>query len=166
VDEKDKRRGLESGADAYLTKPFHTAELKVIIRNLILIRHSLREKFGTDSIINVGEIPVNSKDSIMVEKLLQLLDSHLNNVSYSVEELARDAGMSHSQLHRKLKSAVNMTPIQFVRSVRLHRARELLLGGAGNIAEVAFTVGYDDPGYFTKSYRKFFGHLPSEHTPK
>lgn len=70
--------------------------------------------------------------------------------------------MSQSQLHRKLKAILNMSSNQFIRSVRMHRAKELLTSGAGNISEIAYRVGYDDPGYFSKTFRTFFGKLPSE----
>jgi AraC-like DNA-binding protein len=70
--------------------------------------------------------------------------------------------MSPSQIHRKLKTTVNMPANHFIRSVRMHRAMQLLKNNTGNIAEIAYMVGYDDPGYFTKIFRSFFGKLPSE----
>lgn len=164
ADINDRITGLKWGADDYLTKPFNAEELRIRINNLIDSRNALREKFSTNSIIKPGEISVSSHDAQFMETLLGLVEKNINNIHYSVEEFANDSGLSQSQLHRKLKAIIFMSAIQFIRSVRMHRAMELLKNGAGNIAEVAFMVGYDNPGYFTKSFRKFFDKLPSEVT--
>lgn len=93
---------------------------------------------------------------------MKLVETNIDNVNFSVELLGKEAGMSQSQLHRKLKSTVNMSSNHFIRSIRMHRAMELLQKGTGNISEIAYSVGYEDPGYFSKTFRKFFGKLPSD----
>jgi DNA-binding response OmpR family regulator/nitrogen-specific signal transduction histidine kinase len=158
----DRITGLDGGADDYLTKPFNARELQARVRNLIGSRSLLREKFTTNSIIRPDEISVSPRDALFVEKLLRVVEINIDNTAFSVEDLAREARMSHSQIHRKLKATVNMTANHFIRSARMHRAMELLKKDAGNISEIAFMVGYDDPGYFTRSFRNFFGKLPSE----
>ncbi len=90
------------------------------------------------------------------------MESNIGNEHFSVEELSKEIGMSPSQLHRKLKALVNQSVGYFIRSVRMNRAKELLEKDAGNIADIAYMVGYADPGYFSKTYRAFFGKLPSE----
>ena len=164
ADINDRITGLKGGADDYLTKPFNAEELRTRINNLIENRNALRQKFSSNSIIKPGEISVSSHDASFIELLLGLVEKNISNVQYSVEEFARDAGLSQSQMHRKLKAIIFMSAIQFIRSVRMHRAMELLKNEVGNIAEIAYMVGYDDPGYFTKSFRKFFNKLPSEVT--
>jgi signal transduction histidine kinase/ligand-binding sensor domain-containing protein/DNA-binding response OmpR family regulator len=158
----DRIQGLETGADDYLTKPFNTRELLVRAKNLIQSRHILREKFQLNAIIKPGEISVSSRDRIFMEKLLRTMENNISSEHFSVEELSNEIGMSSSQLHRKLKALVNQSAIQFIRSVRMNRAKELLEKDAGNIADIAYMVGYADPGYFSKTYRAFFGKLPSE----
>jgi DNA-binding response OmpR family regulator len=160
----DRITGLKWGADDYLTKPFNAEELRIRISNLIDSRNALRQKFGSNSIIKPGEISVSSHDAMFMEKLLGLVEKNMANIQYTVEVFAKDSGLSQSQLHRKLRAIVFMSAIQFIRSVRMHRAMELLKNGAGNIAEIAYMVGYDDPGYFSKTFRKFFDKLPSEVT--
>jgi signal transduction histidine kinase/ligand-binding sensor domain-containing protein/DNA-binding response OmpR family regulator len=160
--EADRLKGLNTGADDYLTKPFNASELKTRVMNLINSRRLLREKFTANSIIRPSEISVSPRDASFIEKLLRTVETNISNPSFSVTDLAREAGMSHSQLHRKLRSTINMTANHFIRSARMHRAMELLRKDAGNIAETAFMVGYDDPGYFTKIFRNFFGKLPSD----
>ncbi len=159
--DKDRILGFESGADDYLVKPFIAAELIFRIRNLIQTRRVLRERFSTKSIIRPRDISVPDSDAVFIEKLLRLVEKNIDNSNFFVNELAQGAGMSLSQLHRKLKLTVDMPPINFIRSVRMHRAMELLRKGGGNISEIAYSVGYDDPGYFTKSFRAFFGKPPS-----
>jgi len=162
ADITDRITGLKWGADDYLTKPFNAEELRTRIGNLIDNRNVLRKKFSSNSIIRPAEISVSPHDASFIETLLGLVEKNMENTQYSVEALAKDVRLSQSQLHRKLKAIINMSAIQFITSVRMHRAMELLNKHAGNIAEIAYMVGYDDPGYFSKTFRKFFNKLPSE----
>lgn len=163
LSEEDNRiQGLETGADDYLTKPFHPRELLARVNNLIENREMLRQKFSSNTIIKPGEISVTPRDQVFMENLIKIVEDNMANERYSIEDLSHDVGMSQSQLHRKLKALVNQTTNHFVRSIKMHRAKELLEKDAGNIAEIAYWVGYEDPGYFSKSYKAFFGHLPSE----
>ncbi len=162
AEDKNRLHGLETGADDYLAKPFNPRELYVRVNNLVESRRKLREKFSTNAIIKPGEISVTSRDQAFMKKLIKVVEENISNEKYSIEDLSRDVGMSQSQLHRKLKALVNQTTNHFVRSIKMHRAKELLERDAGTIAEVAYMVGYDDPGYFTKSFKAFFGILPSE----
>jgi two-component system, sensor histidine kinase ChiS len=162
AEDPDRMHGLETGADDYLTKPFNPRELLIRATNLVENRRLMREKFSTNAIIKPGEITVTSRDRAFMEKLMGIMEKNMDNEKFSVEDLASEAGMSQSQLHRKLKALINQTANHFIRSARMHRANELLEKDAGTIAEVAYMVGYEDPGYFTKSYKAFFGQLPSE----
>lgn len=96
-----------------------------------------------------------------MQKAMSVIGQNIPNEKFSVDELARELGMSQSQLHRKLKAVINQSPVQFIRSVRMHRTMELLEKDAGNISEVAYLTGYEDPGYFTRTFKAFFGMLPS-----
>lgn len=158
----DRIAGFESGADDYLSKPFNIKELRVRIKNLISSRRALRERFSSNSIIQPGMISVTPRDASFMEVLLKVVEKNIDNSTFSVEDLGREVAMSKSQIHRKLKATVNMPANHFIRSVRMHRAMDLLQKEAGNISEISYMVGYDDPGYFTKSFRAFFGKLPSE----
>jgi signal transduction histidine kinase/ligand-binding sensor domain-containing protein/DNA-binding response OmpR family regulator len=162
ADEADRITGLETGADDYLTKPFNVRELKARVKNIIESQRVMRERFFSGSVIKPNEISVNSRDAVFMEKLLRVVEKNIDNNAFSVEDLGREAGMSPSQIHRKLKSTVNMPANHFIRSVRMHRAMQFLQNNSGNIAEIAYMVGYDDPGYFTKTFRAFFGKLPSD----
>jgi len=160
--EEDKLSGLEMGADDYLTKPFSSKELAFRVRNLIEIRQTLRKKFSNSLVIKPKEIATGSVDKTFLEKAMNVVEKNISNDKFSVEEFSSEMNLSHSQLHRKLKALVNQSAIQFIRSIRMQRALELLQNNSGNIAEVAWKVGFGDPSYFTKTFSKHFGYLPSD----
>jgi signal transduction histidine kinase/ligand-binding sensor domain-containing protein/DNA-binding response OmpR family regulator len=159
---QDKIEGLETGADDYIIKPFESNELIARIKNIIENRRRIREKFSGTIFLKPREVAVSSVDRLFLGKILGIVEEYISDAEFSVEMLAREAAMSHSQLHRKLKALTNQSASQFIRSVRMQRALELLGKNTGNISEIAYQVGYEDPGYFTRSFRQFFGFLPSE----
>jgi signal transduction histidine kinase/ligand-binding sensor domain-containing protein/DNA-binding response OmpR family regulator len=160
--EKDKFAGLQQGADDYLIKPFSTEELLVRVDNLIESRRRLREKYSGHIAVKPTDVAVTSVDKKFLERVLSVVESHLSDVNFSVEILARNVNMSQSQMHRKLKALTDLSANQFIRSIRMQRALELLKKNAGNVAEVAYMVGYDDPGYFTRTFKNYFEYLPSD----
>ncbi|MGB6153497.1 MAG: helix-turn-helix transcriptional regulator, partial [Pricia sp.] len=104
-------------------------------------------------------------DSIL-ENVLQCIDVHLDDEIFGVEVLCKEIGVSERQLQRKLKAITNKSPIQLISSVRLHRAKELLLQHQDNISEIAYQTGFSNPSYFSKSFKKEFGLSPSAIRPK
>lgn len=160
--EKDKLSGLETGADDYLTKPFSSKELSLRVRNLIEIRQTLRKKFSSSLVIKPKDIATGSVDKLFLEKAIKVVEKNISNDKFSVEEFSSEMNLSHSQLHRKLKALINQSAIQFIRSIRMQRALELLQSNSGNVSEIAWMVGFGDPSYFTKTFSKHFGYLPSE----
>ncbi len=160
--EADKLNGLEFGADDYLIKPFSSQELTLRIKNLIEIRLTLRKKFSESLIIRPKEIASNSIDKLFLEKAIRIVENNISSEKFTVINLSNEMNLSHSQLHRKLKALVNQSAIQFIRSIRMQRADDLLKNNAGTIAEIAYMVGFGDPSYFTKTFSKHFGYLPSD----
>jgi signal transduction histidine kinase/DNA-binding response OmpR family regulator/ligand-binding sensor domain-containing protein len=160
--EEDKLNGLETGADDYLTKPFSSKELSLRVRNLIETRQNLRKKFSGSLVIKPKEITTGSVDKHFLEKAIKVIENNIGNDKFSVEEFSSEMNLSHSQLHRKLKALINQSAIQFIRSIRMQRALELLQKNTGTIAEIAWKVGFVDPSYFTKIFSKHFGYLPSD----
>jgi pimeloyl-ACP methyl ester carboxylesterase/AraC-like DNA-binding protein len=120
----------------------------------------------TDDLISDGyldgfhqhQLPVN--DSFL-ENVLEIIESHLSDELFGVEMLCREIGVSERQLQRKLKAVTNKSPIQLISSVRLHRAKELMLENRHNVAEIAYQTGFSNPSYFSKSFKKEFGKSPS-----
>lgn len=160
--EADKLNGLEFGADDYLIKPFSSKELALRVKNLIEIRQTLRKKFSDSLVIRPKEIATGSVDKLFLEKAMKIVEANMGNEKFTVIDLSNEMNLSHSQLHRKLKALVNQSTTQFIRSIRMQRADELLRNNAGTIAEIAYMVGFGDPSYFTKTFSKHFGYLPSD----
>ncbi|MGA9294875.1 MAG: ATP-binding protein [Ignavibacteriaceae bacterium] len=159
----DKIEGLETGIDAYLTKPFSAKELRVRIKNLIIRRKELRKKFSRSTIIKPSEVSAVSADQEFLQKTLKVIEAHFESEHFSVEKLAEEVNMSISQLNRKLNALIDQPAGQLIRSLRLQRAADLLKQNTGSIAEICYQVGFNDQAYFSRSFKKQFGHSPSEY---
>jgi len=159
---ESRLEGLESKADSYLTKPFNGDELKIRLRNMLDARNKLRDKYSKELILNSPNMVVKSMDEAFVEKLCQNVEDNIANEEFSVEELARNIGLSRSQLHRKLEAISGKSASQFIREYRLERARELIEKKVGTIAEISFQVGFSSPGYFNKCFKEYFKTTPGE----
>ncbi len=163
ADEISKLNGLKLGADEFLSKPFSPKELKVRVENLINIRQRLREKYKEISVLNPKEITATSIDKIFLEKIFKIIKDNVENTQFSVTRLAEDAGMSVSQLNRKLNALINQSAGKLLRSTRLDYAANLLKNKAGNISEIAYRIGFSDTPSFTHSFKEKFGCSPSEY---
>ena len=162
ADFDSKLVGLECGADDYLTKPFAWEELKIRANNLMDLRRRLRERFSTGDLIEPGEIEFTPMDKVFLRGVWDVVEANMADESFGVEAIGRAVGLSYPQLHRKLKALTGLGPNQFVRIMRLKRARKLIEGSAGTISEIAYSVGFGSPSYFSKCFHRFFGYAPSE----
>jgi signal transduction histidine kinase/ligand-binding sensor domain-containing protein/DNA-binding response OmpR family regulator len=158
---KDKLEGLERGADDYLMKPFDVEELRARVGNLIAVRRKLKERFIREGRFLPESGSVISTDEAFLRKIVEAVQQHQRDDQFGVETLARIVGFSVSQLERKLEGIADQRPNEFIRSIRLGRARELLERRAGTVSEIAFEVGFNNLSYFARSYRKKFGFPPS-----
>ncbi len=161
--EQDKLAGLETGADDYLIKPFNSGELLARVKNLIELRRKLHEKYHRDFLLQPSEISVESMDNEFLRKAHDLVEEHIDDAEFSVEDFAKQIAMSRSNLFRKLRALVNQSPNDFIRSLRLKRAAQLLKQNAGNITEIAFQVGFSNSAYFTQCFHEQFGCPPSKY---
>jgi signal transduction histidine kinase/ligand-binding sensor domain-containing protein/DNA-binding response OmpR family regulator len=160
---ESKLEGLETGADDYLTKPFDTKELFVRIKNLISIRRKLQEKFSGEKIVTTKiEKKLSKLDEKFLSKVLEVAESHLSEEEFSIEKFGNEVGMGRVQLHRKLKALTGKSPSLILRSVRLARAKKMIEEKTGNISEIAYSVGFSTPIYFTKCFKEEFGYTPSD----
>ena len=162
--EKESRlEGLETGADDYLTKPFDTKELLIRISNLISIRRKLQEKYSSGKIITrIDEKKLSSIDEKFLNKVLEVVNARIAEEEFSIEQFGEEVGMSRVQLHRKLKALTGKSASLYLRSVRLSKAREMIEEKKGNISEIAYSVGFSSPAYFTACFKEEFGYPPSE----
>ena len=162
AEEADKIAGLEIGVDDYLTKPFSPNELRVRVRNLIELRRRLRERFSQTTLIKPSEITVTPVDKKFLERLKEIVETNMAEEDFDLHLLTTKAGMGERQLERKLKALIDQTPNQFVRAMRLQRAKQLLEQNAGTVSEIAYMVGFNNIPYFSKAFREAFGKPPSE----
>jgi signal transduction histidine kinase/ligand-binding sensor domain-containing protein/DNA-binding response OmpR family regulator len=164
---ESKLEGLETGADDYLTKPFDTKELLVRIKNLITIRRKLQEKFSGGKIISRQiEKKLSKLDEKFLSKVFEVAETHLSEEEFSIEEFGIEVGMGRVQLHRKLKALTGKSPSLYLRSVRLAKAKKMIEEKAGNISEIAYSMGFSSPAYFSSCFKEEFGYSPSEISTK
>lgn len=154
----DKVRGIAGGADAYLVKPFNKAELLVRMEQLIELRKKLRLKYQ-NYIDNPW--PTNTPDHSFLQKALAAIEQELHNSDFKASDLAFALNLSDSQVYRKIKALTGKSTAVFIRSVRLHHAREKLKASRMNIAETAYACGFNDPSWFSRIFKEEFGYAPS-----
>jgi signal transduction histidine kinase/DNA-binding response OmpR family regulator len=158
----DEVHGLEAGADDYIAKPFHAAILEARVNALIAMRRRLRERFRDEGIPPplADTTPVAPR-SDLEERLRALIEENLTETDFNPDALAAAAGLSYKQLYRRLASELDSTPSRFIRTVRVERAADLLKDGAGNITEIAYSVGFNSLSYFHRCFQERFGLAPS-----
>lgn len=162
ADRESKISGLKSGADIYLPKPFDQEELLAQVKQLIEQRKKLQERYlvleGTN-----GEVrPEHHKEDLFIGKVREAIHARMNDSTFGILQLCRIMGMSRTQLHNKLKAVTGKSASHYIRSVRLEVAQKLLREDDLTIAEIAYSTGFTDPGYFSRVYREEFGEAPSE----
>jgi AraC-like DNA-binding protein len=163
-DKDSKLQGLGLGADDYLVKPFDSDELLARIKNLIETRRMLQEKFGivTAAVQKPDKTRLNCLDEQFMNRILSVIDEHLAEEEFSIEEFGKDVGMSRSQMHRKLKALTGKSASVYLRSVRLAKAKQMIEEKKGTISEISYQVGFSSPAYFSRCFKEEFGHAPSE----
>ena len=162
--DETRMKGLSLGIDDFLTKPFRRNELVARADNLIAMRKKLQEHYANFSSIRPSEIKVESVDDQFVKQVLTFIDENLSDPAVGVEQIAESVSMSTSQLGRKTKALLDITPGQLLRKLRLTRASDLLRGGAGTVSEVCYQSGFSDVTSFTRSFKREFGVAPSQFT--
>ena len=160
---ESRMEGFELGADDYLTKPFNREEILVRVKNLVAQRNLLRQKFDKRIVdLKPSEVKVSSLEEKFIAKTKVIIEKHLSESAFDVEQFANEMGMTSTVLRRKLKAISNQTVTEFVRNYRLQRAADLLTKRTGSVSEIAYEVGFESLSYFTKVFQEAFGKLPSE----
>ncbi|MCK7590763.1 response regulator [Subsaxibacter sp. CAU 1640] len=166
VEDKDKYQGLETGADDYILKPFKSNHLKARVNNLITTREQLKSRYTQELILVPKDLAITNLDEIFLQKLRDIMETHLTEPDFNVQEFSSAVGMSRMQLHRKLKALTGLTATEFIRSQRLKLAAELLKKSDANISEIGYTVGFNDHSYFTKCFKEAYGCSPTDYVKK
>ncbi len=155
------KEGFEIGADEYVTKPFSFEILQSRIKNLLARRTQLRKSFANKLEIKASEIKVSSLDEKLIAKAVKYVEEKIADPDFSVEDLSHELGMSRVHLYKKLISLTGKSPIEFIRTIRLQHAAQLLEKSQLTVAEVAYKVGFNNPKYFAKYFKEQFNTLPS-----
>lgn len=156
--------GLETGADAYIVKPFNVQVLQLTARNLIASRESMRQRFRQQFGVEVIPSQLTQTDETFMNRVLVVIEQHIDDDGFDVSALAQAVGMSLPVLYKKVKALTGLSVNNYIKSIRLNRAARLLKESRLSVAEVAYSVGFADRKYFSKEFRKQFGKSPSEYT--
>jgi signal transduction histidine kinase/ligand-binding sensor domain-containing protein/DNA-binding response OmpR family regulator len=159
--EEQKMEGFETGANDYITKPFNFEILQSRIKNLIAQRELFQKVFQKHFDVKATDIQITSLDEKLIQNAIKVVEDNIANADFSVEELSRELAMSRVHLYKKLLSLTGKSPIEFIRTIRLQRAAQLLEKSQLTVAEVAYQVGFNNPKYFTKYFKDEFQILPS-----
>jgi DNA-binding response OmpR family regulator len=157
-------KGIETGADDYIIKPFNTRLLHARIKNLIDLRLQMQQKFKRRNILQPDEISITSIDETFLNELHDAIEKNISDSNFHVEQLGKKLYMSRATLYRKIMALTGESPNQFIRSYRLKRAAQLLRDKYGNVTEVAMAVGFTNMAYFSKCFKEVFQQLPSNYT--
>ena len=160
--EEQELRGLRSGADDFVAKPFKLLVLQTRVDNLIATRKALRNRYSTELVLEAKDIAITPTDEIFLTRLQKVIDEHLSDSEFNAEFFCREVGMSRMQLHRKLQAYTGLSTTEFIRSQRLKQALHLLKSSELSVSEVAYTVGFNTPSYFIKCFKETYKKTPSE----
>lgn len=160
---QSRLKGLNTGADAYMEKPFSIELLTAQVNNLLKSREQLSKTYLEKPLTPVATLAVSPVDDIFLRKINDYLEDNLSNEALSVEMLADTMGMSTSSLYRKVKGLSGLSPNDFIRIARLKKAILLMQNGENRINEIAFQVGFSSPAYFSTCFQKQYGKSPSEY---
>lgn len=164
--DESKMEGYEAGADSYISKPFSFELLCIRIKKLIEQQENRKMLFHKTIEITPSSITTTSLDEELVRKALNFVEENIDNPEYSIEDLSKDLGLSKTHLNRKLQSIVDLTPLQFIRSIRLKRAAQLLTNSQYNINEISYMVGFNTLKYFNSHFKEEFQMTPSQYREK
>jgi AraC-like DNA-binding protein len=162
ADQQSRLTGLQHRADDYLLKPFDADELKLIVRNHVEERQKMRERFSREVTLEPKQISLSSLDEKFLQKVMALIEAHMDDEKFSIEDFSSEASYSRMQFYRKIKALTGQGPSQFVRTIRLKRAAQMLSKKSDNVSQIAFSVGFRSLAYFNKCFKEQFGMTPGQ----
>lgn len=157
--------GLSYGADYYITKPFEPAFLLAAIHSLLQKRRSYFEQVTerNTAVVQVSEVQIDDKDKKFLETVVEVVEQHMNQSDFNIDLIAEQLNLARNTFYKKFKSLTNMAPVEFVREVRLKKAKLYFDAGLENVSDVAYRVGFNNPKYFSTSFKEMFGISPKEY---
>jgi signal transduction histidine kinase/DNA-binding response OmpR family regulator len=162
-EEIEQLKGLETGANDYLTKPFSLKLLNIKINNLLSLNHILKHTYSKQINLDVAEIEVVSEDEKFLLKIGRYIEEHITDPELSIEELSQKMYMSRGTLYSKILSLTGETPVEYVRSLKLKKAVALLEKSDMKISQIGYEVGFSNPNYFARAFKAKYGISPTEY---
>lgn len=159
---QDRLSGLSQGADAYLTKPFVKEELITRLDQLILLRKKMINKFQNNGFSQLLKNRAENPEAKFLQKVIGIIHKEVTNDAFGAAKLANEMNLSESQVYRKLKAITGRSTALFIRSIRLQKGKELLLSTDRTISEISYDVGFNDPSWFSRTFKQEFGISPGE----
>lgn len=159
-------KGMESGADDYIKKPFDTDILAARVKTILNRRNVLQNYFYNEIAFGPGKFKISEEYKAFLEQCMRVIENHLTDDQFSIKVLATEIGMSHSNLYRKIKAVSGQSVTSFVRFIRLRKAAEIFINTENNVNETAFMVGFNDVKYFRSQFFKLYGLNPSDYIKK
>ncbi len=153
--------GYETGADDYISKPFDEKVLHTRVKNLIASRKKLRKRYIKEITLQPKDLTITQPDEKFLDKVIKIIEENISDHHLKVERIAKEMGMSHSVLYKKIMALTDLTVVEFVRTIRLKKAAFLLTQPNMTVGQASYEVGFTDPKYFSKCFQKFFGATPS-----
>jgi ligand-binding sensor domain-containing protein/signal transduction histidine kinase/DNA-binding response OmpR family regulator len=159
-------KGLEMGADDYITKPFSTPLLAAKITNLLRSRKRLKEYYSVGKEMVPENIAFNTLDEEFLKQAIRIVEDHLANSEFSVDQFSKEIGMSRSNLYLKLKAITGESAMDFIKRIRFKKAVELMQSKRYTIAQITYMCGFNSPSYFSTAFKQHYGCMPSEYLAK
>lgn len=169
---ENKLEGLETGADDYITKPFSASYLKARVENLLLQRIKLRNLFTADLLnLNKNEkqitvTGITQNDKSFLSKVTELIEKNMDNSEFIVEDMVKEFAMSRTVFFKKLKALTGLSPVEFIRTMRIRRAAQLIETTDYNMTQISFMVGINGSRYFSRCFKQMYGLSPTEYKEK
>ncbi len=160
--ERGKMEGMESGADAYIVKPFSMDFLSQTVQNLLRQREEIKKMYANSPFVSASSASISPADAEFLERLKAAVMRNIGNSDFNVDQLAAEMNMSRTSLNRKVRGTLDQSPNNYIRIERLKVAAEMLKSGDKKVNEVCYNVGFSSPSYFTKCFYEQFGILPKE----
>jgi signal transduction histidine kinase/AraC-like DNA-binding protein len=164
--DEQRAMGFESGADAYIPKPFNEGLLKIRVRKLIENREKVKNYFQKNLTFGERKEHVAEIDKSFITRFRKLIEERLIDSDLNVDEIGKSLGLSRVQLYRKIKSLTNYAPNELVRIIRLKAAEQLLINSEKSISEIAYDTGFSTPSYFTKCFKEYFSESPTDYVKR
>lgn len=161
--EEQKIEGIETGADDYIVKPFNVIYLEKRIHHILKQRKQLRERFRSESDVEIKDLSTSVADQEFMDQVFRIIGENMADTEFTVDKLLEHFNFGRTVFYKKMKGVSGYPPKDFIRIVRMKKAGELLHISNTSVAEVAFKVGYSDPDYFSRIFKKHFGKTPSEY---